>query len=147
MFFHTVSTGTWMLSKCVCVYLQVYVLSLVSSWWVETSDGLTIKRLCLWRLWLPVWCLHLSCYYRTVVKTSGSTPANQSHLSSLLHSPPVCLFLACSHSMPAPAGLRDQEPGLPWQLVLSLSLDGSSLNCVPRHLQLPTTHTQKRHIS
>ncbi len=86
-------------------------------------------------------------HYRTVVKTFGSTPADQDHLASppfpLLRS--VSLLLACSHSVPAPAGLGDQEPGLPWQLVQSLSLDGSSLDCVPHHLPLPTMHIQNRH--
>lgn len=35
---------------------------------------------------------------------------------------------ACSFSLPAPAGLRDREPALPWQLVLSLSPNRSFLD-------------------
>lgn len=43
-------------------------------------------------------------------------------------------------SPPAPAGLAVQEPGLPWQLVLSLSRGGSPRDCVwpTRHIRLPT---------
>lgn len=65
---------------------------------------------------------------------------------SLLPSPPVCLSPSRSHSVPAPAGLRDQEPGLPWQLVLSLSLDGSSMACVPSSPPTPVNaHTKQTH--
>ncbi|MEQ2185870.1 hypothetical protein GOODEAATRI_022622 [Goodea atripinnis] len=48
---------------------------------------------------------------------------------------------ACSFSLPAPAGLRDQEPALPWQLVLSLSLNRSSLDrCLAARQTLYNAH-------
>lgn len=50
-----------------------------------------------------------------------------------LSSPPVSLSVSLfpfSRSVPVPAGLADQEPGLPWQPVLSPSRDGSSPDCV-----------------
>lgn len=105
------------------------------------SDGLTIKRWSLWRPLLPLRWLHPSCslLYRCQNLWQRSSSPNSSGLPSFLSScQSVSLPLPCSHWVPATAGLADQEPELPWQPVLSLSLDGSRLDCVsPSH---PTPH-------
>lgn len=73
-------------------------------------------------------------HYCPGVRTFGSTPTHRLHLARppfLSSCQSVCLSFLSSRSVPVPAGLADQEPGLPWQPVLSPSLDGSSPDCVP----------------
>lgn len=73
-------------------------------------------------------------HYCPGVRTFGSAPTHRLHPARppfLSSCQSVCLSFLSSRSVPVPAGLADQEPGLPWQPVLSPSLDGSSPDCVP----------------
>lgn len=104
----------------------------MKGWWFQ--EALTIKRFSLWRLRLPMRWLHPSCLLPYCCQNLWQYFSHQSHLTppaSIFRPPPVCLSLSRSHSVPATASLGgNQEPGLPWQLVLSLSLDGSFLDSV-----------------
>lgn len=123
-----------MFVRCVCT---CGVCSHVSSWKV----GLTIKRWSLRRPLLPLRWLHPShsLFYRCQNLWQCSNSPNASGLPSFLSScQSISLPLPCSHWVPATAGLQDPEPELPWQPVLSLSLDRSLLDCVSS--SHPTPH-------
>lgn len=106
-------------------------VSLDSSRWAHTTEG------------LPTWGSILPVHYCAAVRTSGSPPAHVRGLTSpfhLLQSVSRSIFF----SLPATAGLRDQEPALPWQLVLSPSLNRSFLDrCIPSTLKASQMCTQK----
>lgn len=130
-------------NRDVCLYLHVYVLRPVSSWWVDGfrwsnyQEGNPLETLA--SCTMPPCLLFVTVLLSKPLATLQPTKVISPPCFTLLQS----VSLACSHSMPAPAGLRDQEPGLPWQLVLPLSLDGSTLNVFPDTSNSPQ-HTQTK---
>lgn len=131
---------------CVRVCLCVRVISSVHER-LMASGGLPIKRLplskflmhqlhpCLFitvMLSRPLAELQLTRSHRAPSLSPSAPPAPSSIHPSFL--PPLSSPLLSSARLfllpPAPAGLADQEPGLPWQLVLSLSRGGSPPDCI-----------------
>lgn len=88
-------------------------------------------------------------HYCPGVRTCGSAPTHRLYPARSLFlssCQSVCLFFPSSCSLPVPAGLADQEPGLPWQPVLSPLLDGSSLDRVSS-FTTPQKCTPATHIA
>lgn len=94
---------------CVCVPACVCAQSCQ---FLMASDGLTIKRLSLWRLWLPVRCLLLSCslpyccqnlWQHSSQPKSSQFPAS---LSSSLSLPRLMLSFSCQ--LQPVSGIRSQ---------------------------------------
>lgn len=133
--------------QCHYVYCTVFFCMHVHTHYISSQGADGLRRFSLRRLTFR-W-LHPSCSLPCCCQNlwHHSSRPKQSY-PPLLQS--VSLLLACSHSVPAPAGLGDQEPGLPWQLVLSLSLDGSSLDSVtsnsPQYTYKSVTRAEHLHL-